>query len=84
VWHQKPAWKNCSTLAKIIRMGIINSLVDEMLSLAIFGGSSSGRTADSDSAYRGSNPRPPATLNNLAFDWKFLACAKILVVIGGK
>ncbi len=26
------------------------------------GGSSSGRTTDSDSVYRGSNPRPPATM----------------------
>lgn len=31
------------------------------------GGSSSGRTADSDSAYRGSNPRPPANASFAGF-----------------
>ena len=30
------------------------------------GGSSSGRTTDSDSVYRGSNPRPPTNLNDQA------------------
>ena len=35
------------------------------------GGSSNGRTADSDSAYRGSNPRPPAILTESKFvSWK--------------
>ena len=40
---------------------------------AVFGGSSNGRTADSDSAYLGSNPSPPASsLNPLIFKGFFL------------
>ena len=34
---------------------------------AVFGGSSNGRTADSDSAYLGSNPSPPANTPRAPF-----------------
>jgi hypothetical protein len=42
----------------------------------MIGGSSNGRTTDSDSVYRGSSPRPPAiTISHLAFHIKMTSAA---------